>query len=56
MFNALAFSIVGDKKPKTKNSKISNENTNLDWVPWKKTLKKTSDFLFCKGWVSLKEP
>jgi hypothetical protein len=44
MFNDLAFSIVGNKKPKTKNSKTSNENTKLDWVPWKETFEKTKQF------------
>jgi hypothetical protein len=49
MFNDLAFSIVGTKKPKTENSKTSNENTKLDWVPWKETFEKLSNFMFCKG-------
>jgi hypothetical protein len=40
MFNDLDFSIIKNRKPKTKNSKTSNKNTKQDWMFMKESLKK----------------
>jgi hypothetical protein len=60
MFDDPTFSITRNRKPQTKNSKTSNENTTrlsvFERTSPQKRRKNQVIFMFCESWIFLEEP